>query len=763
MKRSLLIAFAFFFFIGMQAQTTVFSDDFESGTTQWTTTGTWGLTTSTSHTTSHSLTESPSGQYANSLNISATMTNGVNLSSSLSANLSFWAKYDIEAGFDYMYVEISPNGGSTWNNVATFDDTLSTWTQFSYSLGGYVGNSNVKIRFRFFSDGGWVQDGMYIDDFIITSDTVDNAAPLVLHTAATHYQGTLGANTLSASIVDISGVDTAQLIYTVDGGSSIALSPTNISGNTYQFSIPQYAAGSLIAYHFYAVDSASPANTTTTPTYEYLSGNYIVYDNAVTDFVDSISSVSGAAVKISLPTGNQHITSVLIRNYTDNNRPNDSILVHIWSSVSNLPGVDLVPPRKVFPSATTTNTSPMTLIDFRADSAALDSVSGDIFIGYTVPSGGAWTCITQPGTTNRSFKLGTTGWAAATGTSGASDFHFRCVTEPSYVAPPTPPTASFTFDTTYTPSVMFSSTSTGTISSSLWTFGDGGTSTNANTNHTYTANGTYQVCLKVTNSVGTDSICQNVVINSLNSPTASFTYDTAATPNIAFSSTSTGTISSSFWTFGDGGSSTNPSTSHTYTTNGTYQVCLKVTNSIGSDSICQNVVISSLNPPTASFTFDTTNLPTVVFADASSGNPTQWAWDFGYNSQVSALQNPTHIFTAIGTYHVCLIATNTYGSSTSSCEDIYVSTVGIDNAFGATNIKIFPNPMIDKTRIEFANISKHNLILKVLDITGKQMDIDYIVYDNYIELKGTNLATGNYFIKLIIDNKKEYNAKLIVN
>ncbi|MEZ4935353.1 MAG: hypothetical protein R2788_24870 [Saprospiraceae bacterium] len=80
------------------------------------------------------------------------MANGIDLSAAIDATLSFWAIYDIEGGnFDYCYVEASGNGGSTWVNVATFlgEGQLSPWTQYSYSLGGFVGNSDVKIRFRF--------------------------------------------------------------------------------------------------------------------------------------------------------------------------------------------------------------------------------------------------------------------------------------------------------------------------------------------------------------------------------------------------------------------------------------------------------------------------------------------------------------------------------------------------------------------------------------------------------------------------------------
>src|SRR5207247_10827144 len=46
----------------------------------------------------------------------------------------------------------------------------------------------------------------------------------------------------------------------------------------------------------------------------------------------------------------------------------------------------------------------------------------------------------------------------------------------------------------------------------IWNFGDGVTSTLQNPNHTYSKSGSFNVCLKIVNSLGncSDSICQTV-------------------------------------------------------------------------------------------------------------------------------------------------------------------------------------------------------------------------------------------------------------
>lgn len=76
------------------------------------------------------------------------------------------------------------------------------------------------------------------------------------------------------------------------------------------------------------------------------------------------------------------------------------------------------------------------------------------------------------------------------------------------------------------------------------------------------------------------------------------------------------------------------------------------------------VTISILRRPDAFFTF-TTNGLTAIFEDVSTGNPTSWRWEFG-DGQTSTAQNPTHTYSAAGTYTVTLTATNAAGSSTFS-------------------------------------------------------------------------------------------------
>jgi len=77
--------------------------------------------------------------------------------------------------------------------------------------------------------------------------------------------------------------------------------------------------------------------------------------------------------------------------------------------------------------------------------------------------------------------------------------------------PPPPPVAAFTFQANGL-QVLFDNTSSN-FATSLWSFGDGSTSTQNNPSHTYAAAGTFAVTLTVTNSIGqTDSVSQFVTV-----------------------------------------------------------------------------------------------------------------------------------------------------------------------------------------------------------------------------------------------------------
>jgi len=150
-------------------------------------------------------------------------------------------------------------------------------------------------------------------------------------------------------------------------------------------------------------------------------------------------------------------------------------------------------------------------------------------------------------------------------------------------------------------SVSFTDQSSGSPTSWGWTFGDGGTSTAQNPNHTYNSAGTYTVSLTVTNSAGNDTETKTgyITVNPCVAPTAGFIGSPTsgyAPLAVNFTDQSSGASSWS-WTFGDGGTSTARNPSHTYTAAGTYTVTLTATNSCGSDVATRTGYIAVTEDP----------------------------------------------------------------------------------------------------------------------------------------------------------------------
>ena len=141
----------------------------------------------------------------------------------------------------------------------------------------------------------------------------------------------------------------------------------------------------------------------------------------------------------------------------------------------------------------------------------------------------------------------------------------------------------------------------GTVTSYAWNFGDGATGAAAIVDHTYTAAGTYNVTLTVTDNEGTSSTATRpVTVFAANvAPTAAFTANVAGNVVSVNGSSSTdpeGAISSYQWTFGDGASGTGVTASHTYVAAGNYTVTLTVTDAQGATGLVARDV-SVVAPP----------------------------------------------------------------------------------------------------------------------------------------------------------------------
>ncbi len=360
-----------------------------------------------------------------------------------------------------------------------------------------------------------------------------------------------------------------------------------------------------------------------------------------------------------------------------------------------------------------------------------------------------------PPISRRTYEVLSGGWAGYRSLQ-TEDFLMGLNVEKS------PPIADFNFDNTNMPTIVYTDQSAGLPITWHWDFDNSSaTSTLQNPSYTYTTSGTYNVCLKVTNQNGSDSICKPVIVDI--PPVANFGFDDSGSPTIVFSDSSTGPPTTWFWDFDNANvTSIHQDTTYTYPKNGTFDVCLKVTNSVGSDSICKSVIINTVLP-TANFSYDTTYMPIIAFTDKSSVSPTSWLWDFDDLGATSTMQDPVHAFTTNGIHNVCLIATNFVGSSTAYCKNININGVGINEKFSLNQISVYPNPFSDKTIIKILS-TKHysDISMKCVDMMGKRIEVSYIVKDNKIELSRNELSKGTYFFELFDKDEKIGNGKFLV-
>jgi gliding motility-associated-like protein len=250
----------------------------------------------------------------------------------------------------------------------------------------------------------------------------------------------------------------------------------------------------------------------------------------------------------------------------------------------------------------------------------------------------------------------------------------------------------------------------------------GAISTIASPSYQFPAVGNYTVQL----IVETANLCKDTVQHPVEvypNPVADFTVaDLCVLQQGQFTDNSTisaGTINHN-WNFGDfslNSSLINPL--HTYVTSGTYTVLLTVTsNHTCKDTTAKTVLVKS--KPTADFSNNKNEgcAPLCVdFTDLSvnlNGPVSGWEWDFGDNTALSNVTNPTHCYTVAGTYTVKLKA-----SSNLTCADEKIKTnLIIVHPVPIADFRYSPDPATSFTsEIRFSNETSGG--------TQWQWDFDY--------------------------------------
>ncbi|CAL9431609.1 immune inhibitor A domain-containing protein [Streptomyces sp. enrichment culture] len=114
-----------------------------------------------------------------------TLTRSVDLTGKAKAELSLDGWWDIEAEYDYLYAEVSTDGGAQWtaldgtadgapitkdaSGATALTGTSEAFKKLAYSLDAYAGKK-IDIRFRYQTDGGVAQKGFAADNIVVTAD-----------------------------------------------------------------------------------------------------------------------------------------------------------------------------------------------------------------------------------------------------------------------------------------------------------------------------------------------------------------------------------------------------------------------------------------------------------------------------------------------------------------------------------------------------------------------------------------------------------------
>jgi PKD repeat protein len=359
---------------------------------------------------------------------------------------------------------------------------------------------------------------------------------------------------------------------------------------------------------------------------------------------------------------------------------------------------------------------------------------------------------------------------------------------------------NFTYTLGSSGQVAFTNISSGydsTLTTPVWTFGDGNASNYSSPANHYIYNGTYtatlhigdstNVCygnhsetIVITNS-GTAPVCGAYFIDSIqNNGTVNFINQSwGTTANTSYS-----------WNLGSGYTSNLPNPSVTYSVNGVYSVSLQITDvSTGCSSYyVDTVTVSNVTPPCA---------PTVSFymyQDTANPQPGVWEVSTYYSSQVtSALWHwgdgtstvglyPTHTYTAAGHYNICVMVYSSCGDSAYFCQNdslfrtesviqvsvVNAATTGIKtNAVETAHVSIYPNPSagLFTLGINNASINAGKAQISITDILGEnvysaQESINSGSISKSIDIQ--NMADGAYFMKVMVGDKA-YIQKLIIN
>ena len=306
-----------------------------------------------------------------------------------------------------------------------------------------------------------------------------------------------------------------------------------------------------------------------------------------------------------------------------------------------------------------------------------------------------------------------------------------------------------------------------------WKFGDGTTSTDVNPVHVYQKPGEYEVCLVAELSNGCRKIaCQKIIINTCDVRAKfEWKHDASDRQKIWFTNLSqpVSRIWRTYWSYGDGTSSQDFNSMHTYAKAGKYYVCLKVVSLNGCiSSYCDSVIVgatAACNDIRLKFEYkrDPDRPNKISFVAVSNQPIAKQKWTIKRDSTIGGSpyvvvlndNNPTYVFPFAGWYNVCLTATMSNGCVKEYCERIYVAQV-VPGVVSFRPVSVFPNPANATVKLEFKLDNAAVINVSVMDAGGSkklQLVVSGQTGNNIITIPVQKLSQGQYLVELRYANQ----------
>ena len=255
----------------------------------------------------------------------------------------------------------------------------------------------------------------------------------------------------------------------------------------------------------------------------------------------------------------------------------------------------------------------------------------------------------------------------------------------------------------------------GQIVSYLWAFGDGNTSDQAVTTYAYSNPGTYAVSITVTDDGGAQDVAAGeiVVMGAANQAPVAVISASATEADvletISFDGTGSfdadGSIAAYTWNFGDGTERSGDTVTHAYTSTGTYNVTLSVTDNNGasSQSVEQVRVISSI-----------ARLGVVPLEGTMAPGDSE-ILNISFNTEGLV----------VGTYEGSITVSSVGGTVQIPVTVLVSNTVSVADDVGRVTETMlapnYPNPFTGTTTIRYELPGDARVALEVFDVNGRQV------------------------------------------